>query len=84
MVVSVRVYVHIDAVALRGFSAAQRDQILTGLRAELAQLLIADPASIAPRSLASVNGGRIPWDADASAVSIGRAAAQRIAGSVRT
>jgi len=78
-----RVHVHIDAIALRGIDAAQRDQLVDGLRAELARQFATSGAAMASRSVAALSGGRIALTRGASASHIGREAARRIARSVR-
>jgi hypothetical protein len=79
------VRVHVDAIALRGFTPAQRDGIVSGLREDLARLL-SDAAAAgafgAGRSLPSVNAGRVAFEPTA-ATDFGRAAARRIAGRLR-
>jgi hypothetical protein len=77
-----RVHVHIGAIALRGFSADQRDQIVSGLRRELARQFTSTPE--ASRSVSSLSGGRIAVARGASASHIGRDAARRIGRSLRT
>lgn len=76
-----RIHVHIDAVTLRGFTAGQRDQLVAGLRAELTHVLTTGRTPLVSRSVAEVNGGRIALARDASAWSVGSAAARRVAGS---
>jgi hypothetical protein len=78
-----RVYVHIDAIALRGIDAAQRDQLVGSLRAELARQFATGHAAMASRSVTSLSGGRMALAHGASASHIGREAARRIVRSVR-
>jgi hypothetical protein len=81
-----QVHVHIGAITVRGFSARQRDELVAGLRAELSRLLC-DPVpggAFTGRSIGVLNGGRLALRPDASAAVVGRAAAKRIAGSLRS
>jgi len=78
-----RVHVHIGALALRGFDAAQRDQLVSGLRAELARQFASGDAEMMARSVGSLDGGQIALSRGATASRVGREAARRIARSVR-
>jgi hypothetical protein len=80
-----RIHVHVDAIAFRGFTPAQRDGIVAGLREDLARLLpdaAAAGAFSANRSLPSLSAGRAPFEPGA-ATGFGREAARRIAGRLR-
>lgn len=82
-----RVHVHIGGISLRGFTTAQRDAIVTGLRTEMARLLSGtahDGAWNSGRSTAVVNGGQLRLRPGASGSSVGRTVAQSIVKSVRS
>lgn len=79
-----RVHVHIDAIALRGFTPSHRNAIVAGLREELARSFAAAGAGVGEyRSVASVHAGRLLVRPGTAAAAVGRAAAQRVAGSLR-
>jgi hypothetical protein len=78
-----RVFVHVDELALRGFSPEQRDAVAEGLRAEIAEAWAAASPHERESRLADaerVDAGRVRLAADAPARAIGVAAGRRITG----
>ena len=82
-----RVRIHVDTITLRGFAMDQREGLIAGFRAELERLLARAAVHgglTQGYSKAAIDGGRLHLEPGTPPVAIGRAAAGRIAGSLRS